>query len=480
MINGLTYARGHPEDFNRWANMGNKGWSYEEVLQYFKKSENFNKNLPDAPVNYQYHGMGGYLPVEYSVPTNSYYGSFIEANAALGNSLTDYNSPSQTGVSPTQFNIQKGKRMDGGKAFIRPILTRENLKVMTQSFVIKIIINNDTKVVTGIQFTHRKRIFLVRVSREVILSAGSFNTPQLLMLSGIGPKAHLEEHGIDITENLEVGTSLRDHTMFRGLYFSTNISSQIASKREYVKQFLNGYGPLTLRDPNTALGFIQSSLEKTANYPDIELIMSSPNASFRDGQRLFKFDQHIYDSVWGNSDRSSGFEISVINLHEYSLGSVRLKSSSPYDYPIINSNLLSDPEQHDINVIYEGIKYVMRLVQTKAFQKIDARLQLKPLKQCDHNQIWSKDYWFCVIRFLSFDVAHPVGTCPMGPDRENGAVVNNKLQVYGIKNLRIADASVFPLAFSGHPNAPCVMVGEVVSDIIKHFYITTNLDKTEL
>lgn len=480
LINGLTYARGHPRDFNKWANMGNKGWSYEEVLQYFKKSEDFNKNLPDVPVNYHYHGIGGNLPVEYSLPTNPFYDSFIEANIELGNRLTDYNTPSQIGVSPTQFNIRKGKRMDGGKTFIQPILTRENLKVMTKSFVIKIIINNNTKVVTGIQFTHDNRLFLARIRKEAILSAGSFNSPQLLMLSGIGPKTHLKKHGIDVIENLEVGTSLRDHTMFRGLYFSTNISNQIISKREYVEQFLNGYGPLTMRDPNTALGFMQSSLEKIPDYPDIELIMSAPNASFRDSGRLFKFDQYIYDSIWGDSDKTSGFEISVINLHEESVGSVRLKSSSPYDFPIIDSNLLSDPQEHDISVIHEGINYVMRLIQTKPFQRINARLQMKPLKQCESNKIWSKDYWFCVIRFLSFDVAHPIGTCPMGPDRKNGAVVNNKLQVYGMKNLRIADASVFPLAFSGHPNAPCVMVGEVVSDIIKRSYDTPSPDKTEL
>lgn len=250
----------------------------------------------------------------------------------------------------------------------------------------------------------------------------------------------------------------------------SNASIQIASLREYVEEFLDGKGPFTLRDPDTALGFLKSSLEKIHNYPDIELIMMAPNASLRDGQRVFNWDQDIYNAVFGDTNRATSFLITVINLHQRSVGSVRLNTSSPYDFPLIDDNYLSDPENHDINVIYEGVQFVLQLIQTEPFQRIGASFQVKPIKQCSQYQTWSRDYWYCFIRYMTYDVYHPVGTCPMGPDPKNGSVVNNKLQVYGMKNLRVADASVFPLTLSGHPNAPCVMVGEVGSDMIKRFY----------
>ncbi|KAJ8952367.1 hypothetical protein NQ314_007556 [Rhamnusium bicolor] len=468
--NGLAYVRGHPIDFDRWSDMGNPGWSYEDVLPYFKKSEDFHRNNPLAPVDFNYHGTGGYLSVEYHLPPSRYLAAFLNANQELGYKLTDYNSPEQIGASPVQQNTKHGRRADGGSAFILPILNRTNLKVMTDSFVIKLHINEDTKKVAGVYFSYKGKIHIAKPRKEVIISAGAISSPQLLLLSGIGPKDHLNEMQIPVIQNLEVGSTLRDHSQYYGLTFASNISLPSQPLSNYIEEYLKGVGPFTISGPNDGIGFYQTSFEKTANYPDLELVIISPNATSTFFKDTFGWNDDTYDATWGGIDVSSSFSIYIINLHQLSVGSVKLKSNSPYDYPLIDANFLSDPNNRDIQVLYEGIQFVLKLTATDAFKTIGAKFQAKPLPACKEFEAFSKDYWYCSLRQLTFDVYHPVGTCPMGPDSNSGAVVDNKLKVYGITNLRVADSSVFPFTLSGHPNAPCVMIGEKVSDLIKEQY----------
>ncbi|XP_018566890.1 glucose dehydrogenase [FAD, quinone]-like [Anoplophora glabripennis] len=467
LINGLVYARGHPMDFDRWAEMGNPGWSYEEVLPYFKKSEDFHWTNPEAPVNMAFHGKGGFLSVEYNLPESPHLKAFLNANQELGYHLTDYNTPEQIGVSQNQHNTRNGRRADGGSSFILPILKRKNLKIMTDSYVTKIIINDTTHMAEGVLFSHQRKMYKVQARYEVIISAGAILSPHLLMLSGIGPEDHLNALGIPVIQHLEVGTTLRDHSLFHGLKFASNVSIPSRSLSEYVEDYLRGVGPLTIMGPNEGVGFYRSKFEDIPNYPDIEIAILSPNATSKILDRIFLWNQDIYESMWGGTDITSSFTVYVINLRQQSVGTVRLESKSPYDYPVIDSNFLSDRDNRDIQVLYEGIKLVLNLTSTKAFQKIGTKLQTKPLPACKNFAPFSEEYWHCSLRQLTFNIYHPVGTCPMGPNMEKGDVVDSNLKVHGMRKLRVADASVFPFTLSGHPNAPCVMIGEKVSDLIK-------------
>ncbi|KAJ8926200.1 hypothetical protein NQ314_021456 [Rhamnusium bicolor] len=165
--------------------------------------------------------------------------------------------------------------------------------------------------------------------------------------------------------------------------------------------------------------------------------------------------------------------MTTVLLHTHSVGSIKLKSSSPFDYPLIDYNFLSDPNNKDINALYEGIQFCMRLVNTTAFQQVGAKFESRPLPACKDLEYLSKDYWFCLIRQTTLAVYHPVGTCPIGTDPATGAVVDSELKVFGIKKLRVADSSVFPFTLTGHPSAACAMVGEKISDTIKLNYSET-------
>lgn len=195
------------------------------------------------------------------------------------------------------------------------------------------------------------------------------------------------------------------------------------------------------------------------------------NATTPLSQRAFRLTNQTYDDVWGHINRSQSYILYIVALHAASEGTVRLKSNDPFDYPLINTNFLSDPADKDIETIYEGVKLGLKLANTKSLQAIASNLQGGPLKACKQFDYLSKNYWYCAIRQVTMDLYHPVSTCPMGQFPGKGDVVNSRLQVYGIKKLRVADASVFPFTLAGHPNAPTVMVGEQVSDILKEDYL---------
>lgn len=471
------YVRGNPRDFDLWEAHGNPGWSYDQLLPYFKKSENFHKTNPEAPVSYGFHGSGGYLSVEYSMPPNAVMYAFLNGSEELGYNLTDYNSPQQVGVSQVQYNTHKGRRADTGYAFIKPIENRSNLKIMKQSFVTKIDFDFRKKRATRIFFTNKETRYVAYANREIILSAGAIGSPQLLMLSGIGPENHLKTLNISVVKNLPVGDSLINHNLYLGLLFSTNVSSPEIYLGEFVQTYLNGTGELAQTGPS-ALGFFSITLESDPLYPDLELILylQSTNRS-KYFNRMMNWDTSAINSIQGTSNVSkefSNFLMFVVNLHQKSLGTVRLNSSSPYDYPLVNSNYLSDEKSHDADVLYEGIKMSLKLIQTESFKKINTKLLMSPLSSCSNFEPWSKEYWYCTLKYLTTDIFHPMGTCPMGLRSKNKTVVNHRLQVHGIRNLRVADASVFPSTISGHPSAVCIMIGEKISDIIKDKYKQLN------
>lgn len=465
LINGQIYVRGHPKQFDKWAELGNPGWSYNEILPLFKKLEGLVDNNPLAYVNWTYHNNSGPLYLEYYYNNDIQIDAFYNANKELNYQLVDVNSPHQMGVSPTLAGIKDGKRFDAGTALIEPILKRTNLKVMTESYVIKINFKN--KRATGVTFSHNGRLFAAYAKKEVIISTGSINSPQLLMLSGIGPRKHLKRNNIRVISNLPVGMMYKEQPMYLGLLFSTNYSEPIKSFEGYVREFLSGLGPLTVTGEMRAVGFYRTKLATDIGVPDLEIMYSAGNCTDPFLKQFYRFTDDTWNSTFTNVNPAKCFSLLPILLNPTSSGSLTLKSNNPYEFPLINPKYLSKPK--DVETMYEGIKLSLKLIKTEAFKKLDVKLVIKPLPACKEHTFLSREYFYCSIQHLSGDIFHPVGTCPMGPDPSR-YVVDHKLNVYGVENLRVADASIFPTTLAGHPTAPCAMIGEKLANILKNKY----------
>ncbi|XP_072399482.1 LOW QUALITY PROTEIN: glucose dehydrogenase [FAD, quinone]-like [Diabrotica undecimpunctata] len=471
LVNGLVYSRGSSLDFDRWAHqVEDPRWSYKNVLPVFKRTEKFNYRDRRAPVNTPIHGYQGLLNVEYHLPRSPQLEAWLEAHEELGLPIGDYNAGTGLGASPAQINTRNGRTEDAGTAFVLPALKRKNLRVLTYSYVTRILID-EYKVARGVTFTHKGQNFIAKASKEVIVSAGTFQTPQLLMLSGIGPKDHLNALNIPVIQDLAVGSTLRDHACFYGLTFSTNYTEPIVPLENYVGQFLKGVGPLAAPGNNQGVAFYESQYTRGTGYPDIEIMFIPSNATNDLSQRAFRLTNQTYEDVWKYIDRTRSFVLYIVSLHSNSIGTVRLRSKNPFDYPLIDNRFLSDPGNRDLRRIHEGILIMMRLARTKAMRSIDTKLQGGPLRACSQYVYQSRDYWFCAIRQMTMNLYHPVGTTPMGPNPHLGDVVDSECRVHGVQGLRVVDGSVFPFTLAGHPMAPIALVAEMVSDFIKNQYL---------
>lgn len=469
VINGLAYSRGIAKGFDALALLGNPGWAYNDVIPHFLKSENIELRDPKAVLNYDYHSVGGPLNVEYHIPGSRELDDFLKANVELGYNVTDINSPIDAGVSRAPVNTLRGKRFSGYNAYIEPVETRRNLKISPHSYVTKIIID-DTKKVVGVQFTNKGITYIANVTKEVIVSAGTIGSPHILMLSGIGPKGHLQSKGIKVIQDLPVGKGLKDHVGI-GIFFSTSYPIETKSLKEYINEYLVGIGGLAAPGPNNAFGFYQTPVEKTPNYPDLEIILvpNYGNVTADFSKRSLNLKDDTLNAYIPKAGKRI-IRIDVFGLHTRSTGNISLNTSNPFDYPLIDPQCLTDKENIDLDTMYEGIKMVLKLMETEAMKRINTQLQLPSLPACNKYTPLSKDFWICVIKQIGHPVNHPIGSCQMGRRNETSSVVDGNLRVHGIQNLRVADASIFPIALTGHPNGPCVMVGEKASDIIKRYY----------
>ncbi|KAL1502442.1 hypothetical protein ABEB36_007583 [Hypothenemus hampei] len=461
LINGLVYSRGTPQSFNQMAAMGNPGWSYKDVLPYFKKSENFLKNVDFAVVDPLYHAKGAFQFFICRKLTEVY----VEAANELGYKTIDYNGRNQMGVSVSQAVHKNGQRWDTGRAYIEPILQRKNLCVSDNSYVTKIIINDLTKTAEGIRFSKNGSLYQAIANKEVILSAGTIGSAQILMHSGIGPRKHLEQVGIKTIKDLEVGSIFRDQPGTYGMYFITNISDPELEKsdKQKLREYLKGYGILTTSGSD---GVLFAKLNKSSPQPDIELELTylDPTDPYRIS---FNYDQETWNTIWNGTDANKVFTMQTTLLFPRSHGTLRLKNNDPYEYPLIDPKQLSDEADEDIELLYQGAQLALELTETGPLKRIGTRFINKALPACADHEYLSKAYWICYIKHTSIPNNHIEGTNPMGPDPKNGAVVDSKCKVHGIKSLRVADASIFPFQVANHPNAPCMMVGEKVSDLIK-------------
>lgn len=473
IINYMIYNRGNKRDFDGWAAAGNTGWSWREVLPYFLKSEHSTlENLSASP----FHNPKGLLNVEYNRKRTVLAEAFIEGNKFMGQPEVDYNSGDQLGVSYLQGNTIRGQRETAFRAFLKPILFRTNLHIMSNTRATKVLIDARSKTAYGVEFARNGKRF-VNARKEVILSAGAFHSPQLLMLSGIGDANDLARINVPLIQNLPVGKQMFDHISHFGPTFIVNTSGvSLNTDRiltvEQIASYARGRGDLTVPGGVEALGFLKTANgnHNAPDIPDVELIFtpgglhSDQGAGIRRGMRI---TDQIYDTVYKPLEPTSidTWSVMVMLFHPKSVGYMTLQSNNPFDNPIFYPNFLQKPE--DVENLLDGIKYAVKLSTTPAFQRFGSRLNDIPIPGCAHLHFGSDDYWRCSIRTLSCTLHHQVSTCKMGPSSDPMAVVSPELKVHGIRNLRVADCSIIPEAPTSHTNAASLMIGEKVADLIK-------------
>ena len=340
--------------------------------------------------------------------------------------------------------------------------------------VTKVVINRLTMKATGVEFYRDGRKQLIKARKEVILSAGAINSPQLLMLSGIGPKEHLHQVGIPVLQNLKVGENLQDHVGMGGLTFLVDkpvsiVQSRFPPTAMTMHYVVNGRGPMTTLGGVEAYAFVNTKYANaTGTYPDVQFHMAPASISSDAGVQVRKvlgITDEVYNTVFRPITNRDAWTIMPLLLRPRSRGTVRLKSSNPFQNPVIDANYFDDPL--DIATLVEGAKLAMRVSEAEVFKQFNSRVHKIKLPGCKHLTFGSDAYWECHIRHISMTIYHPVGTAKMGPPSDPEAVVDPRLRVYGVNGLRVIDASVMPTICSGNTNAPVVMIGEKGADLIK-------------
>lgn len=476
VINANLYVRGNRRDYQNWLADGNEGWGYKDVLKYFKKAENLKaEEILNSDLDYeQYHGIGG--PLSVSTYNNSFIkeiiGTYARAVEELGYKRhSDCNGESQTGFSPLQGSLVDNKRCSAAKAYLSPVKDRVNLKVSKESLVTKVLIDPDGMEAYGVEFVNNEgQIIKVRASKEIILSAGSINTPQLLMLSGIGPKEHLEDIGIETIKDLPVGDNLQDHMLMTGVVLSFNYSiPQMKSRVELMYDYLmSSSGRLSNIGMLSTAIFINTAGPE--DHPDIQFHHIEINKNSEDTVRAaltksFNVREDIVDSVVDiNKNRFIVLTMPTL-LRPKSRGRILLKSADPRDCPRIITGYFN--EEEDVKVYLKAIKFVERLVETDAMKSLDAKFHRIEIPECSQYSFPSDQYWECALKHLASTTYHPTSTCKMGPWSDPSSVVDPRLRVKGVKHLRVVDASVMPNIVSGNTNAPTIMIGEKAADVIK-------------
>jgi choline dehydrogenase len=437
-INGLVHVRGQREDFDEWARLGNAGWSFADVLPYFRKSEDQQAGASE------YHGAGGPLCVGPLPDRHPLCDAFIEAASEIGiPSNDDFNAAQQEGAGYYHATARRGRRTSTAVAYLRQAEKRSNLRVLTEALATRIRFEGRRAV--GVDYEVGGTSQTARAKREVLLCGGSFNSPQLLQLSGVGPAALLQRHGISIVlDAAGVGEGLQDHFYVRTIWkcpqpitFNDDMASLSRTIAIGLRYAFWRRGPLTV-SAGYAGAFFRSRPEVAR--PDVQLYLINFSTD-RMGTTLHRF---------------SGFTASMSPLRPESRGSVRIRSARPQDPPAIQYNYLTTAG--DRQTAIDGLKTIRKLMHAQA---------MRPYVLAEHapgDRVHSDEDWLAYAREVGGTVYHPTSTCRMGQDQL--AVVDERLRVRGIEGLRVVDASIMPNVVSGNTNAAAIMIGEKGADMI--------------
>ena len=440
-LNGLLYVRGQPEDYDRWRQMGNTGWGWDDVLPLFKRAES-NERGADP-----FHGDDGPLAVSNMRIQRPICDAWVAAAQAAGYRFNpDYNGAQQEGVGYFQLTTKNGRRCSAAAAYLKPIRGRENLRIITNAQVTKV--NTKDKRAVSVSYTDKGgTLQTVTARREIVLSGGAINSPQLLMLSGIGDGAQLKANGIETVNHLPgVGKNMQDHLQARLVYkcneptLNDEVRSLYNQARIALKYALFRAGPMTMA-ASLATGFMKTRPDVAS--PDIQFHVQ-PWSADSPGEGVHPF---------------SAFTMSVCQLRPESRGEIKLSGPDPKAYPKIVPRYLST--EADCRTIVEGVKIARGIAKHAPLSsKIAEEFRPNPdlgMDDYDGTLDWARNN--------SVSIYHPTGTCKMGTGED--AVTDPALRVHGIDGLRVADCSIMPEIVSGNTNAPAIMIGEKVSDLIK-------------
>lgn len=447
------------------------GWDYQSVLYYFKRFENMQ--IPELARDKKFHSTEGEMTIQYPGWRTPLSEAFLKAGVETGGKIVDYNGEKQIGYSIIQFTMNNGTRMSASKAFLHPIKHRKNLHIVKMAHVTRILIDPRSKRAYGVEYDKYGKTYKIFATREIILSAGTINSPQILMISGIGPKKHLTEKNITTIVDLPVGYNLQDHWALGGLTFVINTTDSIRSERVATADNILDYfsfhtGPLSAPSGTEALAFIDTKNPNNPDgYPDLELLFVGGSlVSQPIYKKAFAISDHVYDKVYGPIRNSDTWMVFPMLLLPESKGRILLKNKNPYQKPLIYANYFSDGG-HDQKVILHGIRKIIQLSKTKAFQKYGSRLHDIPLPNCAHHKFNSDQYWYCAMKTLTNTIYHHCCTNKMGPSTDPESVVDPRLRVHGVTGLRVVDASIMPHVPAAHTNAPTMMIAEKAADLIK-------------
>lgn len=440
-INVMAYTRGNPGDFDRWAQKGATGWSYADVLPYFKRSETFAEGAN------AWRGGDGPLGTEFARTTDPLYPAWIEAAKAAGLPATpDYNAASQEGFGRSQYTIRNGRRSSAATAFLKPAMRRPNLKVETGTLVTRLLLQGTAA--TGVEYAKGGQSYSATAAAEIIVAAGAFSTPQLLMLSGIGPAAHLRESGVTPVVDLPVGRNLQDHLAVF-LSFSRPDPGPFQHQMRFdrmavsmVQAYLFGTGPATVV-PGGLHAFIKTRPELAV--PDLEFMFRGTPAK---PHLWFPGIKPAYQD---------GFAIRPTLLHPDSRGEIRLRSADARDPMRIIYNFLTAP--NDLPTLRNGLRLARDVAAQRPLDRFRG-VELAPGPAATSDADLD-----AYIRRTTITAHHPAATCPMGAGPD--AVLDPQMRVRGLERLRVVDASAMPDLVSAHLNAAVLMMAEKAADMIR-------------
>lgn len=435
-INAMCYVRGNPHDYNEWAKLGCNGWSYKDVFPLFKKMENFE------PGENKHHGIGGPMNVATHLYINPLMKAFLDAGQQAGYPIIeDYNAEQQEGIGYFYVTEKSGKRCSNADGYLHPIESRKNLTVITNAHVTKVLF--ESKRAIGVQYLSDKQTIEIYANKEIILSAGTIGTPQILMLSGVGPRSEIEKHGIKLIHHLPgIGENLQDHLDIHITCLDKTRTS-ISFRISYLWRLLAGIVKY----------FTKHTGELTSNYTQaVGFTKSRPDLPAPDLQ------WHFAPSVYTNSGlnlkpmfKYYGYTLMVCHLHPKSRGRITLRDPNPLSKPLIDANYLA--HDSDLDALVTGFKKTRSILEQTAFSPY-YQSELQP-----GVHIKSDDEIKKYIRENAETIYHPIGTCKMGCD-EMSVVDPQSLKIYGLDNIRVIDASIMPTVTSGNTNAPTTMIAE--------------------
>lgn len=460
----MVYVRGNDHDFDKWQEAGNPTWNFKSVLPYFKKSEGLQiDDVIKMDGSSYYHNADGPMKIDLYHSNDTMKYVTIEAAQELGYKfLKDINAKEKIGVTLPHGTLDGNRRCTTAKAFLIPAKHRPNLFIIKYAHVTQLNIN-DGKEVTGVKFTINGQQRIANARKEVILSAGAVNTPQILMLSGIGPKDHLTDKGIKVVADLPVGKNLQDHpyVIIPLAIKQLNDSFVYESFTETFHKYLRGErGRNGIFD---LLGFFDTK-NPNGKYPDIEIHWAHFPKDSEETIRSYTrdnlgFNKDLSNTLIEANKQTPLFIALHILLNPKSHGEILLRSTDPFAHPIIRANLLSDID--DVKTLIRGIRLTQKFIQTDAYRRHQIEEIPLNIPECDRITDRNSDaHYECIVRNVIATLFHPAGTAKMGPPNDQSAVTDSRLRVRGVKGLRVVDASIMPDITSGNINAPVIMIGK--------------------